>query len=64
LKTLALVLALLFIVAAIFAVTGWAHFSHVLGFDGVKHTKHAILYAALAILSLLWYRMGASQPAR
>ena len=63
-KTLALLLALIFIIAAIFAITGWANFSHLLGFDGAKHVKHAILYAILAILSLLWYRMGATQSAR
>jgi Co/Zn/Cd efflux system component len=64
-KTLALVLALIFIVAAILAYGGFAHFSsHLLGFDGGHNTKHAILYAILAILSLLWYRMSNPQPAR
>ena len=63
-KTLALVLALVFIIASILAFKGWATFSHPLGFDGIPHVKHAILYAALAILSLLWARMNNAQPAR
>jgi predicted Co/Zn/Cd cation transporter (cation efflux family) len=61
-KTLALVLALVFILAAILAITGIASFSHVLGFDGTRHLKHAILYAVLAVLSLLWARMGNARP--
>jgi hypothetical protein len=62
-KTLALVLALIFLIAAILAIGGFAHFSAALGFDGTRHVKHAILYIALAVLSLLWYRMGNTQPA-
>ena len=61
-KTLALVLALIFFIAAILAVTGVAHFSAILGFDGHRHIKHTLLYAVIAVLCLLWSRMG--QPAR
>ena len=60
-KILALVLAAVFIIAAVLAFTGAAHFSHILGFDGQRHVKHAIVYAVLAVLALLWVRMA---PAR
>lgn len=60
-KILALVLVAVFIIAAILAFTGAANFSHILGFDGQRHVKHAIVYAILAVLALLWVRMA---PAR
>ena len=60
-KVLAIVLAAVFIIAAVLAFTGAAHFSDLLGFDGQRHLKHAIVYAILAILALLWVRMA---PAR
>jgi hypothetical protein len=61
LKILATVLFIVFLIAAVLAFTGVAHFSHVLGFDGQRHMKHGIVYAVLAVLSLLWMRMA---PAR
>jgi hypothetical protein len=61
LKILALVLAAVFIIAAVLAFTGAAHFSQILGFDGQRHVKHAIVYAVLGVLALLWMRMA---PAR
>jgi len=61
LKILATVLFIVFIIAAVLAFTGMAHFSHVLGFDGQRHIKHGLVYAVLAVLSLLWMRMA---PAR
>jgi len=61
LKILATVLFIVFLIAAVLAFTGVAHFSHVLGFDGQRHIKHGIVYAVLAVLSLLWMRMA---PAR
>ncbi len=60
-KILATVLFIVFLIAAVLAFTGVAHFSHVLGFDGQRHIKHGIVYAVLAVLSLLWMRMA---PAR
>jgi len=61
LKILAVVLFVVFLIAAVLAFTGMAHFSSILGFDGRHHIKHGIVYAVLAVLSLLWMRMA---PAR
>jgi hypothetical protein len=61
LKILATVLFIVFLIAAVLAFTGMAHFSHMLGFDGQRHIKHGIVYSVLAVLSLLWMRMA---PAR
>ena len=63
-KVLAVVLGILFVLAAIATATGALHFSHVLGFDGVRHTKHTILYAIIAILCFAWARMSENAPAR
>lgn len=60
-KILATVLFIVFLIAAVLAFTGLAHFSHVLGFDGQHHVKHGIVYAVLAVLSLLWMRMAPAQ---
>ena len=60
-KVLAIVLFIVFVIAAVLAFTGTAHFSHLLGFDGHRHLKHSIGYAVLAVLCLLWMRMA---PAR
>jgi hypothetical protein len=57
-KVLAVVLGIVFILAAIASATGILHFSHALGFDGTRHTKHAILYALIGILCFLWARMS------
>jgi hypothetical protein len=55
-KALAIVLAIIFIVLAILTFTGVAHFAPFLGLDGTHHTKHAVLYLVLALLSLIWLR--------
>ena len=55
-KPLAIVLALLFVVLAICAFVGVNAGVHALGLDGARHTKHAVIYAVLAILSLVWLR--------
>lgn len=60
-KILAVVLFVVFLIAAVLAFTGVAHFSHLLGFDGQRHIKHGIVYAVLAVLSLLWMRMAPAQ---
>lgn len=57
-KVLAIVLGVIFILAAICAATGILHFSRALGFDGHPHTKHTILYAVIGILCFLWARMS------
>jgi hypothetical protein len=61
LKVLAIVLFVVFAAAAVLTFTGVATFAPILGFDGQHHIKHGIVYAVLAILSLLWMRMA---PAR
>ena len=63
-KVIAVVLGILFVLAAIATATGVLHFSHALGFDGARHTKHTILYAIIAILCFAWARMSESAPAR
>lgn len=64
-KVLAVVLGIIFVLAAIAAATGVLHFSHPLGFDGKPHTKHTILYAVIAVLCFLWARMSTeSAPVR
>jgi hypothetical protein len=64
-KTLAVVLGIIFVIAAIAAATGFLHFSHTLGFDGRHHTKHTILYAVIALLCFAWARMSSdTAPAR
>lgn len=64
-RVLAIVLGIIFIIAAICAATGALHFSHALGFDGKHHTKHTILYAVIALVCFAWARMSTSEaPAR
>ncbi len=55
-KPLAIILAVIFIVLAICAIVGVNAGVHALGLDGTRHTKHAVIYAVLAILSLVWLR--------
>jgi hypothetical protein len=55
-KILAIVLALFFIVLAVTAAFGLCSYVPAIGLDGTHHTKHAILYAILGVLSLVWYR--------
>ncbi len=63
-KTLAVVLGVIFVLAAICAATGVLHFNHTLGFDGRPHTKHTILYAVIALLCFAWARMSPSAAVR
>lgn len=63
-KVLAIVLGIVFAIAALLAVTGSAHFSHLLGFDGHRHLKHTVLYAILALLCFGWARMAPATPVR
>jgi hypothetical protein len=55
-KPLALALAVVFVVLAIMAFVGVNAGVHALGLDGTHHAKHAVLYAILAVLSLIWFR--------
>ena len=57
-KTLALVLAIIFFILAILCFTGMASFLPAIGLDGTHHTKHAIAYLIVAILCVLWMRMA------
>ena len=63
-KILAIVLTLLFVALGIMAWTGSSNIMPLLGLDGTHHTKHAIVYFVLAILCLVWMRMGSGEPAR
>ena len=60
-KILALALGVIFIILAILTATGVASFAHVLGVDGVRHLKHTILYAVLAILCFIWARFAGAK---
>ncbi len=55
-KNLAIVLAFVFIALSICVYLGVWNGLPAIGLDGTHHVKHAILYAILAILSLLWFR--------
>jgi hypothetical protein len=55
-KPLALVLAVVFVILAIMAFVGVNAGVHAMGLDGTRHLKHAVLYAILAALSLVWFR--------
>ncbi|MFN2448891.1 MAG: hypothetical protein ABR508_03730 [Candidatus Baltobacteraceae bacterium] len=57
-KILAAVLGIVFIVLAILAWSGIAHFLPALGLDGRHHTKHGIVYLVLAVLCFVWARMS------
>ena len=59
-KTLALVLAIIFIILALLAWTGIASFLPALGIDGTHHVKHGILYAILAVLCFVWMRFAST----
>jgi len=64
-KVIAVVLGIIFVIAAICTATGILHFNHTLGFDGARHTKHTILYAIIALLCFAWARMSSdTAPAR
>ena len=62
-KILALVLTVVFVLFAITAATGICNAVPALGFDGSHHIKHAILYAVLGVLSIVWYRFQANATA-
>lgn len=62
-KTLALVLGIIFVVLAILAFTGIASFMPALGVDGTHHMKHGIGYLILAILCFVWMRFQTNAPA-
>lgn len=57
-KALAIFLALLFVILCILAATGLLAFAPALGIDGTHHTKHAVFYAALALLCVVWARFA------
>lgn len=59
-KTLALVLGIIFIVLAVLVFTGVANFLPALGIDGTHHIKHGIAYLVLAVLCFVWMRMSAN----
>jgi hypothetical protein len=61
-KVLAVVLGVIFVILAILAATGIAHFAPALGLDGKHHTKHTILYAVIAVLCFIWARMSTETP--
>lgn len=64
-KVLAAILALVFIVLAVLTATGAVNLhSHAIGLNGQRHLKHTILYALLAILSLVWMRFAANAEPR
>ena len=56
-KTLALVLAVVFFIAGIMYMTGKLQFATD---DTGPHVKHAIVSWVLALLSLIWYRFQTS----
>ncbi len=55
-KPLALALAVVFLILAVMTFTGVDLGVKAAGLDGGHHTKHAVLYAILAALSLVWFR--------
>ena len=63
-KTLALVLAIVFFILAILCFTGMTAILPAIGLNGHPHVKHAIAYLIVAILCVLWMRMAGGTPAR
>ena len=63
-KTLALVLAIIFFVLAVLCFTGLASFMPAIGIDGTHHTKHGIAYLVLAVLCVVWMRMAGGATVR
>lgn len=63
-KTVAIILGIIFAVLAVLAATGAIHFAggRAVGLDGARHLKHTILYAVIAVLCFLWARMSAAAP--
>ncbi len=67
-KTLPIVLAVVFVV---FAIVAFLHplpetgLWHILGWGNEKpHTKHGIVYIVLALLCLVWFRFQNAETAR
>lgn len=62
-KALAVVLGIILLIAAVLAFTGALNLhSRGLGFDGVHHVKHGIIYIVLAVLCFVWARMSSDSP--
>ncbi len=57
-KVLAVALGIIFVILAILTATGVAHFAPAIGLNGVRHTKHTILFAVIALLCFIWARMS------
>lgn len=63
-KTLALILAIIFFVLAILTFTGATNIMPLIGLNGAHHTKHSIAYFVLGILCLVWMRMAGGAGVR
>jgi hypothetical protein len=67
-KGLAIILAVVFVIAAVVSVLhplAPSPLTSALGFSNDKpHLKHPVLYLVLAVLSLVWLRFQSAQPAR
>ena len=61
-RTLAVVLAVVFFVLAALYWTGTLQIA--VREPGGPHHKHAVLFAALGILSLIWFRFQSAAPSR
>ena len=61
-KGLALVLAVAFFILAVLYWTGALQIA--VRDPGGPHHKHAILFAGLGILSLIWFRFQSASPSR
>jgi hypothetical protein len=60
-KALSIVLAIaFFVLAALY----WTGAVQIAVHDGGPHHKHAILFAVLGILSLIWFRFQSASPSR
>lgn len=67
-KSLAIALAIIFVLCAILSILhplAANELTRALGFSSDKaHEKHPVLYFALAVLSLVWLRFASAAPAR
>ena len=59
-KTLALVLGIIFLILALLTATGMAAFLPALGVDGHHHVKHTVLFVVIAVLCFVWMRFAAN----
>ena len=62
-KTLALVLGIVFIILAVLTATGIASFAPAIGLNGHHHLKHTVLFAVIAVLCFIWMRFAANAQA-